>query len=66
VTVTVTLPDGTADKYMRFGDVYVKHHDGSLHVLRGGAKQPYSYAKGAWTDVDGDQKDWKKGFFNKR
>jgi hypothetical protein len=38
--VTVTLPDGGADKYMRFGDVYVKHNDGTLDVIRGGARQP--------------------------
>ena len=49
--VTVTLPDGVADKYMRFGDVYVKHNDGTLDVIRGGARQPYSYAAGQWTDA---------------
>jgi hypothetical protein len=63
VTVTVTLPDGATDKFMRFGDVYVKHHDGSLDVIRGGAKEPYSYASGQWTDVKGDEKRWKKGRF---
>ena len=39
MTVTVTLPDGVTDKYMRFGDAYVKHDDGRLDVVRGGAKQ---------------------------
>ena len=63
MTVTVTLPDGLTDKYMRFGDVYVKHDDGSLAVIRGGARQPYSYASGQWTDVVGDQKSWKTGRF---
>ena len=61
--VTVTLPDGGADKYMRFGDAYVKHNDGTLDVIRGGARQPYSYAAGQWTNVEGDQKTWKKGRF---
>ncbi len=63
MTVTVTLPDGATDKYMRFHDVYVKHDDGTLDVIRGGARQPYSYASGQWTDVEGDQKGWKKGRF---
>ena len=48
---------------MRFGDVYVKHNDGTLDVIRGGARQPYCYAAGQWTDVEGDQKTWKKGRF---
>jgi hypothetical protein len=56
MTVTVTLQDGATDKYMRFGDVYVKHNDGRLDVVRCGAKDPYSYAAGAWTDVQGNEK----------
>jgi hypothetical protein len=56
MTVTVTLPDGETDKYMRFGDAYIKHDDGTLHVIRGGAKEPYSYAPDAWTDVKGNEK----------
>jgi hypothetical protein len=56
MTVTVTLQDGATDKYMRFGDVYVKHNDGRLDVIRCGAKDPYSYAAGAWTDVQGNEK----------
>lgn len=63
MTVTVTLPDGATDKYMRFHDAYIKHSDGRLDVVRGGAKQPYSYASGQWTDVDGDEKTWKTGRF---
>jgi hypothetical protein len=63
MTVTVTLPDGATDKYMRFGDVYVKRNDGRLDVVRGGAKQPYSYASAEWTDVGGDEMNWKKGRF---
>ena len=56
MTVTVTLQDGATDKYMRFGDAYVKHNDGTLDVVRCGAKQPHSYAADAWTDVQGDEK----------
>ncbi len=63
MTVTVTLPDGRADEYRRYGDAYIKHNDGTLDVVRGGAKQPYRYARGAWTDVTGDEKTWKKGRF---
>jgi hypothetical protein len=63
MTVTVTLPDGGADKYMRFGDVYVEHNDGTLDVFRGGAKQAHSYASGEWTGVDGDQKKFKRRGF---
>jgi hypothetical protein len=63
VTVTVTLNDGVTDKYMRFGDAYVKHNDGTLDVIRTGAKQPHSYASGVWTDVEGDQKHAKKSRF---
>jgi hypothetical protein len=48
---------------MRFGDVYVRHGDGTLDVIRGGATQPHHYASGAWTDVEGDQKTWKTGHF---
>ena len=63
MTVTVTLRDGATDKYMRFGDVYVKHHDGTLDVIRSGAKRPYSYAPGVWSDVEGDQRKSKSRFW---
>lgn len=63
MTVTVTLPDGVTEKYMRFGDAYVKHDDGTLDVVRTGAKQPYSYAPGEWTHVQGDEKRWKRSRF---
>lgn len=43
MTVVVTLPGGTIDKYMRSGDAYAQHHDGTLDVVRLGAKRPYSY-----------------------
>jgi hypothetical protein len=48
---------------MRFGDAYIRHHDGTLDVVRTGAKRPFSYASGEWTDVEGDQKSFKKRFW---
>ncbi len=63
MTVTVTLPDGAIDKYMRFGDRYVKHIDGRLDIVRGGVKQAHTYASGDWTDVGGDEKGSKKRFW---
>jgi hypothetical protein len=63
MTVTVTLRDGDTDKYMRFGDTYVKHDDGTLDVIRDGAKEPHSYAESAWTNVQGEQKLLKRGRF---
>jgi hypothetical protein len=35
MTGTVTLRDGDADQYMRFGDTYVKHDDGNAQALSG-------------------------------
>lgn len=55
MTVKVMLSDGATDEYMRFGDEYEKRNDGALDVSRGGA-QPYRYAAGEWTDVEGDQR----------
>ena len=63
MTVSVTLADGTTDNYMRSGDAYMKHHDGSLDVVRAGARHPKNYASGEWTDVEGDQKRFKKRFW---
>lgn len=63
MAVTVTLRDRATDKYMRFGDSYIKHNDGGLDAVRGGAKQPYSHAPGDWADVEGNEKSWKKGLF---
>ncbi|AEV71453.1 hypothetical protein MycrhN_0822 [Mycolicibacterium rhodesiae NBB3] len=63
MTVTVMLAGGGADNYMRFGDVYHKHDDGALDIIRGGARQQYHYAPGTWTDVEGDEKTWKTGRF---
>ncbi|MBX7432581.1 hypothetical protein JDV09_10770 [Mycobacterium sp. Y57] len=63
MTVKVTLPDGRTDEYMRSGDAFVKHHDGSLDVVRGGAPVPHRYAAGTWSEVEGDEKTWnKRGF----
>ena len=61
--VTVRLPDGGSDKYMRSGDAYIKHNDGTLDVVRVGAQQPHRYTSGEWTDVAGDEKGWKKHHF---
>lgn len=45
--------------------VTVTLSDGSLDVMRGGARQPFSYAPGVWVDVEGDEKKWnKRGFWN--
>ncbi len=63
MTVTVRLPDGGVDEYMRFGDAYFKHSDGSLDVIRTGAKEPFSYPSGQWSDVQGDQRKHKKSAF---
>jgi hypothetical protein len=63
MTVKVTLRNGGTDNYMRFGDAYVKHHDGTLDVVRTGARRPFNYASGEWTDVEGDQKRFKKRFW---
>ena len=48
---------------MRLGDAYVKHSDGTLDVIHGGAKQSHRYAAGEWTDVGGDESRWKKWRF---
>jgi hypothetical protein len=54
MTVTVTLPDGNINEYMRFGDSYVEHGDGSLNVHRTGANEQYHYEPSEWTGVQGD------------
>ena len=56
----VTLPDGRVDEYMRFGDSYVENDNGTLDVIRTGAKRAFSYAVGEWAGVEGDEKRWKK------
>ena len=61
MTVTVTLTDGDSDKYMRYGDTYVKRDDGTLDVVRDGVREPHSYAAGAWTEVKGDEMQAKLG-----
>jgi hypothetical protein len=62
MTVAVTLTGGGTDKYMRFGDAYVKRQDGTLDVIRTGAK-PVSYSSGSWIDVVGNQKRFKRRGF---
>ena len=68
-TVTVTLRDGDTDEYMRYGDTYTKHDDGTLDVVRDGAKESYSYPPGVWTNVHGDEKQFKvpgfRGWFKR-
>ena len=63
MTVKVMLPDGGTDQYMRFGDAYVKNHDGPHDVIRTGSKRALRYASGEWADVEGDQKRFKKRFW---
>lgn len=65
MTVTVTLRDGAIERYMRFGDAYRKHSDGTLDVVRTGAKRPHTYARDEWSDVQGDEKRWKKIHFGR-
>lgn len=60
MTVAVTLADGGTDKYMRFGDSYIEHKDGTLDVTRGGTKDAYRYEPGEWSPVDGDHRRSKK------
>ena len=63
MTVSVTLRDGTSEIYVLFGDACVKHSDGTLDIIRGGAKGSYTYARGEWTDVQGDEKRWRRTRF---
>ncbi len=63
MTVQVARIDGGTDKYMRFGDTYIKHSDGSLDVFRSGARNPFNYPSGEWSDVEGDQKRPKARFW---
>lgn len=44
-------------------DAYIKHHDGTLDVLRDGEKRPQSYAPGEWTNVQGDGKPLRRAGF---
>jgi hypothetical protein len=63
MTVTVTLEGGDTDQYMRYGDTYIKHNDGTLDVRRDDANKPYSYAPGVWANVQGDEKQLKRSRF---
>ena len=60
MTVTVTLPTATPTSTCGLVTDYVKHQDGSLDVVRGGARQPLSYAAGDWTEVEGNQSKWQE------
>ncbi len=60
MTVTVTLQDGRTEEYMRFGDAYRKHSDGTLDVVRTGVALPISYAADEWAGVEGDEKRTKR------
>lgn len=65
MTVLVTLPGGSTDKYLRFGDAYVKRGDGALDVHRRGT-ETLTYAAGEWTDVEGDQRrSGRRGLFRR-
>jgi len=63
MTVTVTRQDGATDKYMRYGDTYVKHNDGTLDVNRVGATESFSYPAGVWINVHGDEKTRRRSYF---
>jgi hypothetical protein len=56
MTVTVTLQGGATDRYMRFGDEYVKHNDGTLDVIRDGAKRAISLRAGRVGRREGQRK----------
>jgi hypothetical protein len=60
MTVHVKLPDGGTDEYLRSGDAYVQHGDGTLDVVRTGSKVPHTYASGEWAGVEGDHTKWQK------
>lgn len=56
MTVLVTLTGGGIDKYMRTHDSFIKNHDGTLDIVRGGARRRLSYAAGEWSEVAGNEK----------
>lgn len=64
MTVKVTLPSGDVDDYARYGDNYFENANGSLDVVRTGAKEPHCYAAGEWSSVDGDERKHKKRWFS--
>ena len=45
---------------MRFGDSYHENGDGTLDVIRTGAKNLRTYGSGEWAGVEGDQRKFKK------
>jgi len=44
----VTLQDGDTDKYLRFGDTYIKHNDGTLDDVQGDEKSLKRSGFRAW------------------
>ena len=56
MTVTVTLPDGGADSYMRFGDAYVEHDNGALAVVSATAQVLHFSCRGHGMTWKVDQK----------
>lgn len=58
MTVSVTLQDGATDKYMRFGDAYVKHNDGSLDVVRCGANSHIATRRGHGPTYTATKSNW--------
>jgi hypothetical protein len=40
-----------------------KQFDGTLDVVRDGAKEPHSYGPGVWSNVQGDEKSLKRSGF---
>jgi hypothetical protein len=65
MTVHVTRDSGAIDAYLRFGDRYVKHADGSLTVIRASTTPPKSYAAGEWSEVSGDERRLKRRLFHR-
>ncbi|BBZ32389.1 hypothetical protein [Mycolicibacterium confluentis] len=65
MTVHVTRDNGVVDDYMRFGDRYVKHADGSLAVIRASTMPTKMYSAGQWSTVAGDERRIKHGMFHR-
>lgn len=65
MAVSVTCSDGHVDEYYRYGDTFFKHDDGSLDVIRVGAKKHFNYPSRQWTGVEGDERKHKvRGFWH--
>ena len=53
MTVTVTLPDGGSDKYMRFADVYVEHNCVDFTADTQSSKRVANFVKRDTDEQDG-------------